>query len=635
MSLFRQLWLAIISLTIFIFIGSFLVSVLSARSYLEQQLTLKNIDNAESLALAISQQPNRDPVAVALVIAAQFDTGHYQLIRLIDPERRVVVEKQYKGTGGEAPAWFERLFPLRATQGVAQVQDGWRQLGTLTVISHNRFAYRELWHGALKLLAWFLAAGLIAGGVGSLVMRAIARPLNQVVGQAHAITERRFITLAEPRTPELQSVVRAMNTMVSRLKQMFTEEADRLDHLRREVSHDAVTGLANREAFMIHLQENLSREDAAPLGILLLVRLSDLGEINRQRGYGEADALLKLVASTLTAKCAEQSECFAARLNGADFALIFPNATHSTELAKEITEALNRRLASSPVHSDSFHVGAIAYHRGAHPGKLMAAADQALANAESKGPNTWHVLIEQADQVTRSAEAWRGLLTNALSNKRLKLALFPVKTLQGKILHAESAVRLQAEKDGPWLVAGDFIPMAARLKLSAALDQEVVQQALSSLQTAPGGIAVNLSAETIADWGFRNRLSGVLAQQPELCAKLWFEVSEYGALRQLEAFRDLVRGLKAKGCRIGIEHAGHRLSELAQLADVGLDYIKVDSSFIRNIDQNPGNQEFLKGLCKMAQALGMQVIAEGVQTDAELSELYKLGFDGATGPLIT
>ena len=196
-------------------------------------------------------------------------------------------------------------------------------------------------------------------------------------------------------------------------------------------------------------------------------------------------------------------------------------------------------------------------------------------------------------------------------------------------------MRLQAEKDGPWLVAGDFIPMAARLKLSSALDQEVIQLALNSLQTAPGGIAVNLSAETIADWGFRNRLSGVLAQQPELCAKLWFEVSEYGALRQLEAFRDLVRGLKAKGCRIGIEHAGHRLSELAQLADVGLDYIKVDSSFIRNIDQNPGNQEFLKGLCKMAQALGMQVIAEGVQTDSELSELYKLGFDGATGPLIT
>ena len=77
MSLFRQLWLSIIGLTVFVFLGSFLVSVLSARNYLEEQLLIKNGDNAAALALSLSQMPDKDPVTVELMVSAQFDTGHY------------------------------------------------------------------------------------------------------------------------------------------------------------------------------------------------------------------------------------------------------------------------------------------------------------------------------------------------------------------------------------------------------------------------------------------------------------------------------------------------------------------------------------------------------------------------------
>lgn len=635
MSLFRQLWLAIVSLMTFVFIGSFLVSVLSARGYLEQQLTLKNIDNAEALALALSQQPNKDPVAIALVISAQFDTGHYQSIRLVDPEQRVLVEREYTGVDHEVPAWFVRLFPLNTTDGVAQVQDGWRQLGTLTVVSHSRFAYRELWHGALKLLLWFLTAGLIAGGIGSLIMRMIARPLNQVVGQAHAISERQFISLPEPRTLELKSVVRAMNEMVARLKQFFSEEAARLDALRRAVNHDPLTGLANRELFMNRIQDNLNLEEAPAIGTLLLIRLKSLDNINRQIGHGATNQLLQRIAAILNDICQRYDQGSTARLKGADFALLIPGESDHAALAETLTQELLQALqADWPTLKEYFNLSAVIYQRGDQLSTILAAGDQMLATAEAKGANAWHAATEYPTPNVHSAEAWYTLLNSVLEQQNLKLAFYPIVAADGQLWHQEGFVRLQTKADGAYLVAGDFMPMALRHRLTPTLDIAVVKCALGALQTTPGDIAINLCGASIVDWGFRNNLTHLLEHNHNLCQRLCVEVAEYGAFRHMDAYRDLARTLKMHGCRIGLDHAGQQLSQWPQLADLGLDYLKVDYGFIRGVHQASGNREFLTSLCKMAHAMGIKVIAEGVQNEMELALLPALGFDGATGPAV-
>jgi EAL domain-containing protein (putative c-di-GMP-specific phosphodiesterase class I) len=88
------------------------------------------------------------------------------------------------------------------------------------------------------------------------------------------------------------------------------------------------------------------------------------------------------------------------------------------------------------------------------------------------------------------------------------------------------------------------------------------------------------------------------------------------------------------GCHLGIEHFGRQFSEIGKLHDIGLNYIKVDASFIRSINIQSGNQAFLKGLCSIAHSIGLTVIAEGVQTVEELAKLPELGFDGATGPAV-
>lgn len=637
MSLFRQLWLAVIGLAIVAFVGSFFVSLFTARNYIEQQLYIKNADNAAALALVLTQLPEKDPVMVELMISAQFDTGHYQAIELLDPQHGTIVGRQYTGQELGAPAWFVRLFPLRAEPGIAQVQDGWKQYGTLKVVSHSRFAYRELWRGVLELAGWFFAAGLLAGVLGSLLLRFITRPLNQVVDQAKAISERRFVTITEPRTPELKSVVQAMNDMVNRLRLMFAEEAARLETLRRQVNHDPLTGLPNRGFFMARLKQALSAEDATPQGVLLMLRLRSLDDLNLRLGHGRADRLLQDVARVLKEVCARHGECMSARLKGSDFALLASGLETARQLTDDIAETLNREVVATwQAIEDIYHLGAVRYRRGEDIGALLAIADQTLAAAENKGPNAAHILEREEEQpIALSGDAWRKLLSDAVSEGRLKLAMFPVLGPGGKPVHQESAARLQAELGGPWLSAGDFIPMAMRLKLTIPLDLEIVRLALEDLAGDSGDVAVNLSADAIADWTFREKMVELLRQRPEQGRRLWVEVPEYGVFRHFDAFRAFSSSLKALGCHIGIEHFGHHFGEITRLAELGMDYLKIDSGFIRGIDQNPGNQEFLRGLCKMAHTVGIMVIAEGVQTEAELALLPEIGFDGATGQAVS
>ncbi len=298
MSLIKQLWIAIILVMTIAFGGSMIVSVLSARHYLEQQLQVKNIDNATALALSLTQLP-KDEVTVELQVAAQFDAGHYRFIRIVSPKGQTLVERVADSKERWAPEWFMKLFPIQTTPGQALIQDGWIQYGTLTLASQDVYAYKSLWEGTVELLLWFVLGAAVTGVIGTLAMRIITRPLGEVVGQAQAIAERRFLTITEPRTPELKSVARAMNDMVGRLKAMFSEEAARLEALRKKVNRDAVTGLSSRDYFMSHLREAVQGDQFGSAGSLVMVRLLDLTELNTRLGHQQADALLKDVGTAL------------------------------------------------------------------------------------------------------------------------------------------------------------------------------------------------------------------------------------------------------------------------------------------------------------------------------------------------
>jgi diguanylate cyclase (GGDEF)-like protein len=635
MSMYRQLWLAIIISTLLALCGSLLASTLSARSYLQSQLSIKNTDNAAALALALSQN-NPDAVSVELAVSALFDSGHYELIRVVDPMGITIVERIAEPGEMDAPSWFVHRLPINAAPGTAQISNGWKQFGTITLISHSRFAYGALWKSAYEMIGALALAGMIGGYLGSLVLRRLRRPLDAVIDQAKAISERRFVSIDEPEVPELRQLAIAMNATVGRLKSMFEEEAARLETVRREANFDPLTGLANRTHFMARLRQSLDAEDAAG-GALLLVRLADLAGINHRLGRAATDDFLRSTG-TVIGHCAERSSLgISARLNGADFAVLLPGETNGRAAADALLSALVHAATPFIEEETAAWIGIGKFSHGMDIGALLARVDGALASAEADGKNAVREAIaDDDDDQPRTAEQWSKMIHRALDNQWVRLISFPVVELSGRLSHRECPLRLMFDEKGEWLPAGQFLPIAERLRLTPALDLVAVTLGLQELKSQPqlAGLAINLSASSVEDADFRKKLLALLNAQKSTAARLWLEVAENGALKHLDMFRELCRGLKSVGCRIGLEHFGHQFSQIGLLHDLGLDYLKVDSSFIRGLDSNPGNAAFLKGLSGIAHNIGLQVLAEGVVTQEELQALEGVGFDGATGPAI-
>lgn len=634
MSLFRQLWLAVIVSMLIAFSGSFVVSMLTARHYLEHQLAIKNTDNASSLALSVSQSP-KDTTTIELLVSALFDSGQYALVRVMDPEGRVMAERTSPPVVGEVPQWFIKLFPIDSILGQAQISTGWTQVGVVQLVSHNAFAYQELWSGGIELLAWFAVASILVGLLGTQVLRRIKRPVDALVAQADAISERRFILIDEPRTPELNSLARAMNAMVVRLKAIFSEEAVRLEQVRREANLDSLTGLANRLYFMNQLDVALKSDDAPPAGMLLILRLADLAGINKRAGREAADEVLRRTGKAI----AQQAEKFpgssAARLNGADFALLLPGHAEPQSIAEGLLDTLRRMASAGLIDEERIgHIATGLYEKGDSASGLLAGTDAALAAAESQGRLGWAKAESAAKAYATSNSDWKKLLEGAIDSQRLRLIEFPVSGSRGALLHLECPLRLQANEDGEWLAAGSFMPMASRLSMTTELDLAAVRLALDRIAAGVPAVAVNLSGESVREGHFRKRLQTLLAARNEQAANLWLEVAEIGAFQHFSEFREFCDSLRPLGCRLGIEHFGRQFSEIGRLHDIGLDYLKVDGSFIRSVDKQPGNQAFLKGLCSIAHNIGLTVIAESVQTAEELAILPELGFDGATGPAV-
>ena len=633
--MYRQLWLAIIASMLLALGGGLLASLWSARSYLESQLSIKNTDNATALALSLSQS-NPDPVTVDLVVASLFDSGHYELVRVVDPLGKVISERTATQGDLDAPNWFVHLMPIQSMPGQAQISNGWKQFGTVTLVSHIRFAYGALWKSAYEMVAALSLAGLVGGYLGSLVLSRLRKPLRSVIEQAIAITQRRFVTIEEPRVPELRQLAVAMNTTVGRLKSMFDDEARRLEHVRQEANFDPLTGLANRSYFMARLRQVLDSEESAA-GVLIMLRLTDLAGINRRLGREGTDAYLKSVATSLQKVMGAVGTPAIARLNGADFAVLLVGVADERYLCDQVMATLVQQ--SSPYVQDE-NVASIGFGRFVQRedfGALLARVDAALAFAESQSHNCIHeATYSTAEEMPRSSEQWAAMIGRALANRWVRLISFPVLSMDGGVSHRECPLRLMFDEAGEWMPAGRFLPVAERLKLTSSLDLMAVELGLQELKLQPElpALAINLSASSLENADFVSRLLDVLQQDLDQASRMWLEVAEEGALKHFVEFRALCIGLKNLGCKVGLEHFGHRFSQIGQLHDLGLDYLKVDSSFVRGIENNLGNKAFLQGLCGIAHNIGLLVIAEGVTTDAELMALTSLGFDAATGPAI-
>nr|WP_246341363.1 EAL domain-containing protein [Simiduia aestuariiviva] len=629
----RQLVLSITLLVVILLAGNMTVSVYNARTHFFEQMQVHAQDTATALGFSISQAAQeKDAALIGSMVDVIFDRGYYQRISYANLDGEQVVVRETPVQVDSVPQWFIDLIKIPNPKGESEVINGWFRLGKIQVVGHTGLAYRDLWRVFREQLWLFAFTAVLAYGMAGVSLHFLLRPLKKVERQAEAICRREFPEQQrEPRARELRSMVQAMNRMVAKIRDMFNEQIELTESLHRASHVDPVTGLSNRVDFDARLEAFLKSEQGGGDGALLLGQLSNLQEYNEQLGREAGDRLLATIANTLKPLLMTWPGAIVSRRGGADFCMFVPgiDRLQTETLCAQLIEELH--TISWPSGALPFHLGAVHEPSVTLDSQLLSRADAALRAAQHQAEDYWCLLTQQSDGV-RPAGEWRKLLRGIIDESLLQLYFQPVFDRDRNLLHSEVLVRMDI--DGQLQNAGSFLPQVERFALSDALDRCVLSLLAERSLQEDKQFSVNLSPRSVALPSFRNWIQQFLSEHPKLARNLVLEVSESVVLSHGDAFKHLVQSVSEWGVRVALDHFGVAGSAFNYLQTLPLYCLKVDRSFISQLETRQDNQFFVKSLAQIAHSCDMLLLAEGVETDAEWAQIHRLGLDGGQGYLL-
>ncbi|MBW4934563.1 bifunctional diguanylate cyclase/phosphodiesterase [Marinobacter sp. F4206] len=623
------------SLLVVILVAGFITSYGYFRTYVSEQLAGHARDGATAVGLSLSNAIDaRDPVAAASLIDAVFDSGRYLSVRYLNHQGSEVAGREMTLADTDVPPWFRTFADLELTVAEAEVVRGWSRLGKVEVVSNPGRAYTDLW----RITVGLVASTAIIGGVGLfalfLLLKRTLRPLRALERQAQALGRRNFRQRVTVRsTREVNQVTAAMNQMADDLGQLFEGQAKLIQHLRRVNNEDPVTGLASRSAFDQRLKVEVESEEKAAPGVLILVQLWDFATYNHTYGRSEADRLLLRAAAVINGFVTAHMGSFAGRRNGAEFSIYVPGAMPADAgiWCQDLVTELDGVYAdlAAPLET-AVHAGLARTGDGRGTRELLAAADEALRLAQRNEETGCH-LAEPDKEGHHNLETWRVIISQAIREQSLSLWLQPmISEHQSQPVYHQVFSRIEGP-DGP-LKAGAFIPMAERFGLISDIDRLLIQRVLKRLAERPDEpLAVSLSSASVASESFRKEMLAMLEAAGPGAANLWIGISEHTIHHHRTAVGLLVRALVRLGVPVLVDRFGVGGVPFSYLRNLSVQALRIDNSFIHDIDTHDDNRFYLESVVSIAHSRGVKVFATGVETSAEYSVVCKLGIDGAMG----
>lgn len=415
---------------------------------------------------------------------------------------------------------------------------------------------------------------------------------------------------------------------------------DRINHLAH---HDALTGLPNRLGLSDRLDQALAaaRRDRQRLAVMF-IDMDRFKAINDSLGHPVGDQLLVEVARRIK-HCVRESDVVA-RFGGDEFVVVATGiADAAVTTASTLAEKIQRLLAQPyPISDHALHstpsIGiGIFPDDGADADTLMKNADTAMYHAKARGRNNFQFFTAAMNAQAAERQQLESSLHQALRNGEFLLHFQPqVEALSGKVTGFEALARWNHPQQGlvPPL---KFIPVAEETGLIEPLGDWVLDAACAQLrafrqQGWPGlTMAVNLSAHQLRQVDLVPRVAAVLASHELDGAALELEVTESAAMDDPEASIRILSALRAMGVRVAIDDFGTGYSSLAYLKRLPIDCLKLDRSFVMDIETDANDAAICKATIALAHSLGLLVVGEGVETQAQYQFLKELGCDTLQG----
>ncbi|MFC7301314.1 EAL domain-containing protein [Cognatiluteimonas weifangensis] len=425
----------------------------------------------------------------------------------------------------------------------------------------------------------------------------------------------------------------------------ISEQRQLTELLSYQASHDTLTELYNRREFERHVQRALHAvAHGAPACALLYIDLDQFKLINDTSGHLAGDQLLSQLALAMAEQL--RGGDILARLGGDEFGILAHDAR--PEGALVLAERLRARIEGhiyvweQRSYTISASVGVVMIDRGGMTlREVLSQADTACYMAKDHGRNRVHFFSEQDDETIRrrGEMEWANRLRWVIDEQRLLLDYQEVRPLQPRPQqdpHIELLLRLRDE-DGRVVMPGAFLPAAERYGLIAQLDRWVVAEAtahfgqLHADGRTPGRCSLNLSGATLEDDSLADYVLGLIERHGVAPERLCFEITETEAVRNLPRAVRFFERVRAIGCQVSLDDFGAGMSSFGYLKNLPVDVIKIDGSFIRDLDNDPMSRSIVDAISEIGHQRGLDVVAEWVASDAIADILRQLGVDYGQG----
>ncbi len=440
----------------------------------------------------------------------------------------------------------------------------------------------------------------------------------------------------------------AIKSRIRGLRTLTARHSERAELLRRAY-YDTLTGLPNRAFLSEELAEAIAKSTTQGLSFACLyVDLDRFKDINDHLGHAVGDALLRLLAERMREKLG--NEPFLARIGGDEFVvLLLENSTEVAAPPPPSAEDVARDILRSLLQPFSFMgremtVGAsIGISRfpqdGDSEADLLSKSDRAMYRVKRAGRNGYQVYSSMLFPDTTQREEAEKSMVRALAEGEFSVYYQPIFHSNGAVAGLEALMRWQDPVRG-FISPANFIPVAEETGLIVQLGNFVLQQACKhaaewrSLGLLPGRIAVNVSSLELARENFAEGVIATLMQHNVQPDAIDLEVTESALVDDFALAERHLQDLRRFGLRISIDDFGTGYSSLSRLRQLTLDTLKIDRLFVEGVASSEADRTVVQHIIAMAHTLGMTVVAEGVETEAQVHTLCGLGCDQLQGHLL-
>lgn len=446
------------------------------------------------------------------------------------------------------------------------------------------------------------------------------------------------LQLRDPAVLETAEAQAALQQLLSHFNEADLDAHRQIDELHNLATQDELTQLQNRHAFRRDMTALLQRDQDTQTATLVLIRATELGKLNAQRGFQSGDAYIKDIANLITRVVSRFPGHQIYRISGADFAvLVQPVANIPPLLGRDLKIAFDHYQQQHELESAAYS-GLTRLSSGQKIEAILARADLALARAQTETVNGWAIQQDDDEVVDLQGQHhWKLVLNELLDQERISFTYQPIQSMHRSMLAYNEIYTRFSSADGTVLPTDTLFAMAQRLDMVMKLEQMLVvhimrqYRAFGANQSRWG---INLSSNLLQNSTFLIWLDRQLLKDPNTSANLVFELDEEHLERNMTGAKRVFELLRRNGSRSAICNFGKGIGSFNLFRELKPDYIKLDPALITGLEQDLTNQQFVRMIVDVSHRMGCQVIAEGVEQLGQKQLLQGMYVDGLQGYLI-